>query len=700
MSALPAVPDPADPAEIVDGVIVEDDDQAAQGPRSATLRVLGPVATMARDKRVQGAGRHAAYIVLGVGVGARRAWNSRTSAPYQRWLRSAEAAGDHDRLMEYEARLAAYRRDRHQRRMDWAQTPAHVAAAIPKVIGALALLLLTIGCLLGVATQHISAVGSPFVTAAKVVQVLVEVGAALWLPVMAVIPVTLLVLAWVAGRRHAHATSTGWLAVGKAGAAEIGVIVTADTIVVALQNLPNPALRKAFKDGWQPKFHLQPIRDGLGYAAIFEVPLGVTPEMIADQRKVFARNMHRAEVEVWPADAERAKLGPAGSVSLWVADKGAMSRAVPEYPLMHEGETDVFAGVPAGVSTRGDALILPVMANNFVAGGQMGMGKSNACRVVIVGAALDPIAELWVHVFASNGDFDAFAPRLARYVRGLDDEHMEAAMASLREMYAEVGRREARLAELGAKKVTRQLAIAHPDLRPRLVLFSECHELFGHREFGDEAADLAVKTIKRARKTGMWMGFDTQSSRKAAIPPALVELVSVNACFYVKNYRSNDGFLGDGSFASGIRATELRPSDRGTSLITGVSDNLFELLRWYFIEVDDDSGFDAAADIIARAAAAAAPAAVAARPGPAAIEDRDVLADVAEVTGHDRVKVADLPARLRELAPYHRDYRAMTGAQLRELLEDEGVRVTNTGNVPRLDPADLAAVLASRAGVS
>ena len=62
------------------------------------------------------------------------------------------------------------------------------------------------------------------------------------------------------------------------------------------------------------------------------------------------------------------------------------------------------------------------------------------------------------------------------------------------------------------------------------------------------------------------------------------------------------GSLAMAAFAAGIRATELRPGrDRGTSLITGVSEAQFELLRWFFVEVDDDTGYDAAADVIARA---------------------------------------------------------------------------------------------------
>jgi DNA segregation ATPase FtsK/SpoIIIE, S-DNA-T family len=188
-----------------------------------------------------------------------------------------------------------------------------------------------------------------------------------------------------------------------------------------------------------------------------------------------------------------------------------------------------------------------------------------------------------------------------------------------------------------------------------------------------------VAVVRRARKTGIWLGFDTQSSRKDAIPPRVVELVSVNACFYVKTWRSNDGFLGDGSFAAGIRATELRPGrDRGTSLITGVSDAQFELLRWYFIEVNDDTGYDAAAEVIARATTQAAPGVVAAVAMPEPEAPRDLLADLAQVTGGERVRLADLPARLRELAPGHGAYKTLTGVQLRARSSNSSASVSPT----------------------
>jgi DNA segregation ATPase FtsK/SpoIIIE, S-DNA-T family len=365
----------------------------------------------------------------------------------------------------------------------------------------------------------------------------------------------------------------------------------------------------------------------------------------------------------------------------------------------------VFAGIPLGVSQRGDVIEPALPGANVAFGGVMGQGKSNAARVVMAGAAMDPLAELWVFVFANNGDFDAYRPRLARYHRGVDESTVLAALDSLRALYDEVGRREARLAELNAKKVTRPLAEKHPDLRPLVALFSECHELFGDPSYGREAADLAVQTMRRARKTAITLAFDTQSSRADAIPPKIVELVKLNACFAVKSWRSNDGFLGDGSFQAGIRATELRMGkDVGTSILTGATAERFEIVKWFYIEADDDTGYDAAADIIARAVANLHPAVA----GPADGQDepaqlmRDLLDDIATVLGADRwntekVPAADIPARLRTLAPDWAPYRTINGLDIRRYLETaHRVKVPTTGHRYPVAPAAIREAIARR----
>ena len=262
----------------------------------------------------------------------------------------------------------------------------------------------------------------------------------------------------------------------------------------------------------------------------------------------------------------------------------------------------MFAGVPLGVSQRGEVIAPALPGANVAFGGVMGQGKSNAARVTMAGAALDPLAELWVFVFANNGDFDAYRPgcpatTAASTSRPSRPRSKRCARCMTRSVAARPGWRS------WARRRS-------PDRWPRSTricarwsaLFSECHELFGDPNHGREAADLAVQTMRRARKTAITLVFDTQSSRADAIPPKIVELVKLNACFAVKSWRSNDGFLGDGSFQAGIRATELRMGkDVGTSILTGATAERFEIVKWFYIEVDDDTGFDAATDIIARA---------------------------------------------------------------------------------------------------
>jgi DNA segregation ATPase FtsK/SpoIIIE, S-DNA-T family len=633
------------------------------------------------------------YVLTGVWVLTRRWWEARTNARYERQMRAAEAAGDQDRLTDWEARAERAREQRHRRRMDWITAPIELIRTAAVLLLWLLGALLGLGAVLAIAHADFGWVLAPLNSVVQAVAWLVWLANTVWRPLLITLGVLGVVGLWQIGR--VSGALPAWAAPAH-GRVDATVVITPGGIAAALAHLGIPALNRAVKDGWQVEFSTPPVRvNRRGYQAVFSLPMGVTPEMIADKRDVLARNLVRAPLEVWPAAAEHA-----GYVDLWVADPGSTERAAPPYPLLHDGSADVFSGVPLGVSQRGDVITIELPGANLVYGGLMGQGKSNAARVTMLGAALDPLAVLWVFVFANNGDFDAYQPRLARYHRGVDDQVAAAALDGLRELYSMVSDREGRLADLGAKKVTRVLAERHMQLRPVVALYSECHELFGHPTFGQEAADLAAQVLRRGRKAAVTLAFDTQSSRADAIPPRIVELVKINACFAVKAWRSNDGFLGDGSFQAGIRATELRPGkDVGTSIVTGATPERFEIVKWFYIEADDDTGYDAATDVVARAMGyldhRTPIAEIGAGPQPA----RDLLADLVEVLGSYRVPAADVPARLRDLAPDHAPYRGLTGVKLREILEREyGIKVASTGNRYPVDPNKIRACIARRMG--
>ena len=108
------------------------------------------------------------------------------------------------------------------------------------------------------------------------------------------------------------------------------------------------------------------------------------------------------------------------------------------------------------------------------------------------------------------------------------------------------------------------------------------------------------------------------------------------------------------------------------------------------MEVDDDTGFDAAADVIARAVDTVAPGMrLDAARRLAAIEGRDLLDDLADVLGEDRIKLRDAVGLLRKHAPTWPPYQRMTAVKLGADLKAEGVRTVNTSGTQCLDPADL-----------
>ena len=686
-----------DEVEPVDAEVVSD---TVETPpiRAWSRRLPAPVQRAASGKNAE----RAAITAVGMASLAGRAWDGASHGVYRRQIKGNEVAKNSEEVKAWAALLEEAKQRRHERLR-------HLPGMAFGMFG-VAVLALVAACFVAFAFALFAPLvsGNSFTGTLRVGMRLVGIGVwavAILLPVsLALAVAAVVVAAYREGQRRGDGPA--WVTVNRPGEEDGAAIVTPLGVAEAIAHLSIQSLDKAIRDGWQVAFDTPPVRvNNRGYQAVFSLPMGVTPDMIADKRAVLARNLHRDPMEVWPTAAARP-----GYVDLWVADSGSAARPTPEYPLLHDGQADVFVGVPTGIAQRGDEIMFPVVGANFVAGGQMGQGKSNLCRVVMLGAATDPLADLWVHVFAGNGDFDAYRPRLARYLRGGGDDIVWAGLHSLQELYEETDRRETRLAELGAKKVTRGLAEKHPDLRPIISLFSECHELFGSdlplydgapksQTVGKAAAEFATKTLRRARKTGITLGFDTQSSRADAIPPKIVELVGVNACFSVKTWRSNDGFLGDGSFQAGIRATELRFNvDRGTCLVTGASDEVFEIVKTFFIEVDDDAGRDDAAPVIARCMAEVKdPGRLGGGPEPRAIESRDLLEDVAAVLEDEPVRAAEIPARLRKLAPKWEPYRRLNGTQLRERLDEEyGYVVPSTHNRYPVSPEAVHAALSDR----
>jgi S-DNA-T family DNA segregation ATPase FtsK/SpoIIIE len=413
--------------------------------------------------------------------------------------------------------------------------------------------------------------------------------------------------------------------------------------------------------------------------------------MVNARKTVLAHNLLRLPIEVWPTEP----ANQPGVLDLWVADQGSLSGKVPPWPLLTDGDADYFKGVPVGVSQRGEIVYGKLMASNYMVGGIMGSGKSSLVITLLLGAALDPLVEIEAYVMAYNVDYDPLRPRMKTLVKGDEDEQIEAALNALRGLKNEVTERGKILEELGGEEVrlTRKLAQQDPRMRPKVVVFDECHELFEHKKHGPEAAELAIKVMKKARKVGITLIWVTVSPTATSIPKDVTRNTSHRVAFAVGDHVANDGLLGTGKHRAGITATNLNPAENvGTAVTTGFTKNNFELIRSYWVR--RDAKVDEVTPIVNRSLGlrdGLTPAADTV-PAPVAVDE---LADIAAVLGDTaRMRTQEVIQRLAEANPGL--YRGWTFQTLTEVLEAAGAAPYKSGGQMVVSRAKVLAALEER----
>ncbi|MFI9010150.1 FtsK/SpoIIIE domain-containing protein [Actinosynnema sp. NPDC053489] len=444
-----------------------------------------------------------------------------------------------------------------------------------------------------------------------------------------------------------------WAAADEARPADGRDIIPDESAVLsALRHLSGlPALKQAFKEGWgrniTPTWVQPPHRDGKGWRMQLVMPKGVPVEEIVKRKTVFAHNLVRLPVEVWPSEPKERP----GVLDLWVADQGALSGPVEPWPLLESGTVDFFAGVPLGVNIRGERVTGQLSEKNYAIAGMMGSGKSTLIITMLTGALLDPLVDADVFVLATNADYDPMRNRLRTLRTGADRETVTACMDTLRELYRDLETRGKALQQHGARAVTRKLAEKDARLRPRVVVIDECQALFMDNEYGEEAADVTVKLISAARKYGIVLVFATPEPSTASLPRKVMAVVSCKACFAIGDQQSNDAVLGTGSYKQGISAVSLEPKttegpgDIGTAMVRGIMAKP-GLLRSHYLTTDEVTAVMERAAAL-RAGHVSAPA-----------EDDaptvDTLADIARVLGSEpRLRSAVVLSRLIEHDPDH-----------------------------------------------
>ncbi|WP_024875351.1 FtsK/SpoIIIE domain-containing protein [Saccharomonospora piscinae] len=640
----------------------------------------------------KGALRHTLYVPAGAAVVAKRIRDSRGTSRYERLLRVAEAQQDWERLGEWEEREARARQQRHDRHMDWLKAPVHLAKAVAVSAAAGIGLLLALGVVLAVADGDAGMVLEPIGAAIDTIRWLWWFGAAYGAALLTGGLGLGVLYLWDQGRKHSS-WQPRWAASAQEPAPGRDVVPDEGAILSALRELGYAPLSRAFKEGWQPRWVSPTTRVGRGWHTQLLLPRQVPVEEIAKRKHVLAHNLLRKPIEVWPTEPK----DQPGVLDLWVADQGILTGPVDPWPLLDEGSADYFRGVPVAVDARGEQITGQLMARNYLIAGIMGSGKSSLVICLLLGAMLDPLVDVDVHVLAYNVDYDPMKPRLRSLVKGDEKEHVKAAMETLRGLVSEVTARGRLLEELGGEeaKVTRELAERDERLRPRVVVFDEVQELFTDDTYGAEAKELALKVTKKARKTAITLLWVTPDADAASLPRGISKTASNRVAFAINDHQGNDAILGTGMHKRGYSATTLvAGEDVGTAMAAGFA-KVPGLIRSHYVR--KEKGVDEITPVVERAVALREQTGITTT-GPATVEtaaEVDPLGDIAAVLGQQpRMKTREVLQHLASRNPAV--YRDWTPHRLTAYLTDHDAAPYKTEGAMQVSAARVREAITER----
>ncbi|MHA5052067.1 P-loop NTPase family protein [Streptomyces sp. SD15] len=456
--------------------------------------------------------------------------------------------------------------------------------------------------------------------------------------------------------------------------------LTSDIVVKAMASIGIGQIASAVAKGQDGIRFVAPItREGPGWRADIDLPLGVTVADVADRRARLASGLRRPLGCVWPdADPNEHE----GRLVLWVGDRDLSKTGIVKWPLVNARRHDIFKRVPFGIDPRGRAQSVPMIQHNILVGSLPGQGKTASVRVLACGAAMDPSVELWLHENKGTGDLDSLECVSHRFVSGIDDDSIKYAADSLKLLREEVMRRAGVIKKLPRdlcpdKRITRAIADKRSlKLWPLVGVFDECQNLFAHPKYGKQAGDDAEFIIKLGRALGVILVLATQRPDKDSLPTGISGNVSIRFALKVAGQVENDMILGTSAYKNGVRATSFRPEiDAGNGYLAGAT-ALPVVVRTAYLD-------DNATHAIAQRALALRKA-EGTLSGHALGEDAestsgpsyDLLADVTAVVpaSEERVWNERIAARLAELRP--EVYGGWKGENVTSALKPHGIKTT------------------------
>ena len=608
--------------------------------------------------------RHSLYTFNGGRIVARRTWDGKTGARYERMIRAAEAAGNLEAAEEWEDRLQRFRQARHHRRMDLLHSPVEAAKGVGVGVGMSVGVLVALGVVMAINNHDVRDVITPLKATIEFIATLIRIVQLVWPTAVILGPLFALLALWSVGSKRQAAPQWALPASVRNGEGEP---ITPSIVVKALRDLGVAALRNAIKEmGDAGASMLSPIvMAGCGVEVDVALPSGVSTIEVQNKRRKLAENLNRHEHEVFITIPPAAR-----TVRLWVADSGALDEPIGPSPLVTDETMTAnykTGRAPWGQDLRGDAALLSLHQRHLLVTGLSNQGKTASLRSLALWLALDKSVQFWIGDLKGIGDWKMFNGIADVLIEGPTDDHVIQVTEMVEDAVDEMNRR--------------LLAPSGTVFPPLIVIVDEAQVAFmcpvkddEKRPYGGSSSlsryFMAVRKIHnqgRAVDVLMWQG--TQDPTDQNLPKLVREGAHTRASLVLGTESQARMALGDKAINGGAAPHLLRQGlDKGTLVVASDGIEIPKgqtsiTVRTHFID-------DEPADVIAARAKAL-------RDGVTTLhviergEDRDPLADIASVLGTEsRVFTQDVLTRLAALDTDA--YGRWTNGDLKRVLEAAG----------------------------
>jgi DNA segregation ATPase FtsK/SpoIIIE, S-DNA-T family len=348
--------------------------------------------------------------------------------------------------------------------------------------------------------------------------------------------------------------------------------ITSDMITVALR------AAKLCKETDKPDFLAPGVyRDGKGYGAVLDLPLGVTAKSAIKRQTDIAAGLRISERRLF-IEQSTGPDGHASQIRLWIADTDPLAGPSVTSPLVKAPKFDLWQEIPFGQDEKGRLVSFLLLWTNVLIGALPRMGKTFVLRLIVAAAALDPYVKLLLWDGKGGKDHSPFERVCHAFGAGASDKVAKALLKTATDLVRDMDERYEKLSTVPDERCPEgklTLALARDrdlDMPVTLLAIDEFQVYLQNEMYGAKILKALTVLAQRGSGAGIILALATQRPSSKVMNTDFRDLFGTRVALRMITDEASEMILGSGSSRAGLNSAKFRATDKGVCILLGADD--------------------------------------------------------------------------------------------------------------------------------